>query len=825
MGANGVVLITTKQGVSERPTVSWTSNISISSPNKRIPMMSFDEYLEYQWWREDNGIGAGGVLETIYKDYTKPRDELEFVDGIVPMDWQDYVMGTSVSHNHRVSISGSSKTSNYLIAAGFSDSKGIIRQTGVKQTDMRFSYNRTLSKYIRIGTRASLAQVTTNMMQGGVANSGSNASMMRSMLSFRPFYNFQKEGSMLDDPDMADDAVSSGPPLWFKDFADRSAEIRILPSAYLEFTPLKWLTYKFSIGGDYLSRERSRWKGPLINNTGNRAIAGVNEGLNIRYNIDNMLMFNHEFNGGHRLSGTIGTTFMNALSRNLIVEGWNTVQYIPQFDNINSAPDTRYGYLDTQNAIISYLGRAVYSFRDRYVLTATYRVDGSSKFSKNNRYSSFPSFALAWRATEEKWLGSLKDVASVKFRFGWGRVGNEGLRPYQTKAEYAINSDTRYPDHSYGNLSEGITGSVPAVLANPDLIWETSEQSNVGADIGFFDNRLSLTVDLYKKLTRDLLQEMSLSSIAGFETMWMNRGEIENKGIEFSLDARIIDNEDFSWDFGVNGSFNRNKILYVGLPPQGGMAPYFSGEIVGSGNYLATPVNIFMEGQPMGVFYGYKTDGLVPVGQTGVKLSADGAPIPEGGINYVLSEKNDGGVLNPNLDRTILGNPNPDFVYGFNTSMRYKNLALSMNFNGVQGVDVVNVNRVMEENTGLNAFNIRRDAFYKQWTPENQNTVYPRVGVVQSGESSNFLTDRFVEDASYLRLANVTLSCDIPLKKKKFVQSINVNASVQNAFVITDYSGWDPEVNSFGSDLMRMGADMGSYPNARTYSFGISMNF
>lgn len=836
LGANGVVLITTKQGTSERPTVTWTSSIDISTPSKRIPMMSFDEYVQFQRYRREAHITGAATTELrkIFNstaDVNAPDgyaiDYNSMIAGLEPVDWQDYCLYNSVSQRHRLSVSGKNKTDNYLIALGYADNKGIVKETGLEQIDMRINYDKSLGKSVKIGTRVSIAQSKMEMMQGTSNNNTTQTSMLRSMLRYRPFYNFKDHDSLIEDPDapVDEDVTVSGPPLWFADYYDNTKEYRVTPSIYFEYTPVPWLTYKITTGGDYRYRERSKWRGPLINRTGDRAFAADNHISNLRYNIDNMLMFNKNFGADHRLSGTIGTTFIHGMNNSRIVEGWNGKQTIPRGDNINTSPSTRYAYLDTKSSIMSYLGRAVYSFRDKYILTATYRVDGSSKFSEENRYASFPSLALAWRVTEEKWMGLPEQISSLKLRFGWGRVGNEAVAPYQTLPIYTISASTLYPDHTIGNESESAVGAAPSFY-NRSLKWETSEQINAGIDLALFNHRFSLSVDLYDKTTKDLLQEIATPFSMGTDKMWINKGEIQNRGIEFVIDALIISTKNFSWNLGANASINRNKILTTGVP--GGY--FLSDKNLGSGNYLSTPGNIFMDGQPMGMFWGIKTNGLVPQGQNGPGATP-ASDIPEGGINYELLPANATatdafplGWLTKD-DRQFIGNPNPDLVYGFNTSFAYKNWSLSLNFNGVQGIDVINVNRLMEEDEARSIGNVRRDVFYKMWRPEYQSGFYPKLGVVSNGENEMLFTDRIVEDASFLRLSNVTLNYSIPLKNRKYVRSIDINASVLNAFVITNYKGWDPEVSSFGTELSRMGVDNGSSPHARTYSFGISINF
>lgn len=814
MGANGVVLITTKMGTSNTPTVNWTSSVDVSTLYKKIPLLDFDGYVEYM-----DAKNAVSELERIFVD---PADRSLGLK-VTPVDWQDYVMRTAISHRHRVSISGKTETTNYMVAAGYSDSQGIIKKTGVKVADLRFNLDKNLSRSVKIGTRMSFSQIRLEMTQGSdQTKNDSSTSMIKSMMTSKPYYNFEIEQGTESDPDAdPDDLVTSRPSMWLKDFNDHSTEYRVTPNLYLEVKLTDWLTYRGSIGGDYRNKERGKWKGPFINTSQERALAGISNTVSLRYNMDHLLLVNKDL-GDHHISGTLGITSSASQRRTPITEGWNIFQYAGQDQGINSAPYTRFGYSRVESSILSYLARGVYNYKERYVLTATFRVDGSSKFEKGNKYSFFPSFAFAWRPMEEKWVHLPAFISNLKFRYGWGRVGNEAVSPYQTKVTYSSNL---YPDHTPGNTTEGVVGVSPDRLLTSDLKWETTEQHNLGVDLGFFQNRLTFSLDLYHKNTYDLLQELSTPLTSGYDTAWVNRGEIQNQGLEMVLDAMIVSTKNFQWDFSGNISFNRNKIVDIGLPPlEDGSPNYFLGSNIGSSNYLKQPANIFMQGQPVGMFYGFKTDGIVQEGETGPAIKGGSAdePMQPGGIKYVLRSSNMTGVLTDD-DRMIIGNPNPDFTFGFSTTFSYKRLTLSASFNGVYGNDIVNAN-LMTETDVTRYGNIRREAFYEAWTPERPSNKYPSLTGYSSAETQYF-TDRIIEDGSYLRLANLSLSYDIPLKKVKFIKQLSVSLTANNLYVWTKYSGWDPEVNSFGTDMTRMGVDTGSYPSSRTFSFGVSAKF
>jgi TonB-dependent starch-binding outer membrane protein SusC len=817
MGANGVVLITTKTGNSDRPTVEWSSGLDISTPSKKIPLMNLDEYIQYA--RDTlTGTRFATTLGRIFLNPANPDSGM----AVQPVDWQDYVIHTSISQHHRVSVSGRSNSSNYLVSANMDDVRGIVKNTQAKTTSFRLNYEKSVIPGLKIGVRNSFSQVLLKMTQGTDQTRMNNStSLMKSVITSRPYYNFANQQAWFDgEVDVLDAELLASPVMWLNDFTDNTLEYRVTPSFYLEGKIAKWLTYKFNAGADYRNRERNKWKGPQIISDAERSVAAISNMNSLRYNIDNLLMFDNDFGKGHRLSGTAGVTFTHTQMRTQIEEGWTIFQYWPQTNSINAAPNTRFNYQESENAILSYLVRGVYSFRNKYVATATFRADGSSKFTRENRFSYFPSLAFAWRINEEKWLNLPSQVSNLKARMGWGMVGNEAISPYQTLSTFGSNL---YPDHTPTNTKEGIVGISPSSLANKDLKWETTEQYNAGIDIGLFDNRISLTADIYDKYTKDLLQVINIPGTTGFSTMWVNQGKIRNKGLELTLESVLIKKNNFSWNIDGNFSLNRNKILKLGQASSvEGMPPLFYGDEIGSSNYLKAIVNIFMEGHPMGLFYGFKTDGLVQSGETGPGIIGSNTLMKPGGIKYVLKPENTSGYLSAN-DRFIIGDPNSKFNYGFSSSFNYKNVSLSLSFYGVFGADIVNANYLIETDV-TRTVNIRKDAYFKAWTPQYTNTVFPAINVYNSGETAYF-TDRIVEDGSFLRLSNVNLTYNVPAKKLKYVKNLSVSVSANNLFIWTNYNGYDPEVSSYGTNIMRMGVDNGSFPISRTFSFGINASF
>lgn len=811
-GANGVILITTKSGTTDTPKVEYTTSIELSEVRKKIPVLDLAGFIQYA---EDVG----------YKKMS--------ADTLREVNWQDYTMRRAVSQTHRVSVSGRSKGSNYYIAAGYLNDKGILKNTDVSQGDLRVNYDLTLNPKVKVGTKTTLTNRVNNMTQGtepgGTQNATRATNMMRQMLGSKPYVtNYNNAG------DEIDDETVKGTDIWLRNYEDLSKEYRINATVYADLKPKEWLSFKSSFGADYRNKTRQRWYGEHIDQARNGRGA-LSDMVSFRYNIDNVLSLSPKLSTGQRLDVMLGNSVSSADNRNSTISAENFPDHEWRTSAISTALSQKPGYASDRQTLVSFFTRVLYSYDERYVVTATLRADGSSKFSKENRFSYFPSFAFAWRVNQEEFMSGVKQISTLKMRVGWGLVGNQGLSPYQTLATYnSIKMADPLSNYNSYNDGQFIMGIKPSRLSNPDLKWETTEQYNAGLDVGLFKNRIQLTVDIYQKYTKDLLQSIAVPPLTGFTSQWVNRGKIENKGVEISLEALLIAKRDFSWSFNGNISFNRNKVSDIGIPDAQWGALYgsaFVGADVGNDSqYFKMPANIFMQGHPVGLFYGFKTDGLVQQEDIdrGDLPTYRGTTLQPGDIKYVNLVDNEGSVNNiDDNDKTIIGNPNPDFVYGFATSFSYKRLTLSATFNGTYGNDIVNGNLMQENdsspsNPANNINNIRSAAYFQAWTPENTNTNYPRL---RKTNNSGDFTDRIVEDGSHLRLANVTLSYYIPLKKPSFVKNIGISFTARNLFVITNYSGWDPDVSSFSSSTQRVGVDWGSYPATRSYLFGLNLIF
>lgn len=795
-GANGVIMITTKRGESSKPSVMISATTTLSTLAKKIPVMGLDEYANF---RRDLG------------------DEEFSLEGLTAADWQDEATRLATSQSYRASISGKSNQTRYFWALGYSNQEGVIRQTNIQKYDTRLNLEQQIGKYVSLKSNTLFSTATSSMTSGADSFSSVHQSVVRHMISYHPYRGIADSGYTEFDEEHA--SIEG----WFTDYDDDAETNMFNTSITLDVKPLKWLTWRTSANMIYKTNERSMWFGPLtFNGASNNGKAGMTTSNRRIYNIETMLMFNHTFNKRHTINGTLGVVHNKSSVKNTGITATDFFSYDLRADGISQAAN-QYPFLLTKTGtqLFSVLARGVYNYDERYIATATFRADGSSKFSKSNRFSYFPSFALAWRMNQESWLRDVKAISNLKIRLGWGQVGNQAVAPYQVMASYS-NKIGAKPDNS----SE--PGLVPNNIPNPNLKWETSEQWNVGLDLGLFHSRLNLSIDAYHKTTKDLLQKILIPYSSGFDSMWINNGKIRNRGIEISLQGTPIQKENWELNLGGNITFARSKIIDLGIRPSDfgmmhGVSGYWGADL-GGGNFMKFPANAFIVGHSVGLFMGYQTNGIMQEEQYNSPeyqehpVKMQGKPIMPGDINYI---DQNGDFVVDDRDRVIIGNPNPDFTFAFNASLRYKKLTLDMGFIGAVGHDIVNANLINECDVKDYQRNIRRDAYRQAWTPEKKSNIYPRLGYFLKG----VMDDRIVEDGSYLKMSNLSLSYRFDFKKSKLIKNLTLNFTGSNLFTITSYSGYDPDVNTFVNDTDRLGVDLVSYPSMRSFSFGIIANF
>ncbi len=816
-GINGVILVTTKSGVAGATKVNFTSSLSVAQPRKKIEMLNGHDYARY---RNELALLEGSTT-LVYgmTEGTNPQN-------LKSVNWQDEVLQTSLSSSNRVSISGGSKSSNYYLSLGYDGNQGLVKNTAFNRGDVRFNFNSDISNKLKLNFNLSSALINTQMTQTTGAGGALNLSAIRSMISKNPIQNV----ITADDSELQ--ASLNTPTAWVKDYKDDNSETNINAKLGLTYKISKVFSYE--IRASYSSKISDRWRyyGRTLSSFAKGA-AGYSAIKYSGMNIDNLLNFDYALNKANRISGVVGVTYSSNDNIGLSYQASEFDDDMLSYEQIGSASiipvkldRNRFG-----EKLNSYLARATYSLKDRYLLTLSGRVDGSSKFPVGNKFGFFPSAALAWRVKEETFLKEVDEISNLKLRLGWGQTGSKAaIPPFASSVIYTSFGYSSYP---FGNTET--TGKYIQTLGNTELMWETSEQTNVGLDIGLWNERVSLSVDLYSKINSDMLINRPLTPSFGYAYALVNYGTLDNKGIDLSANFVIVNHKSFKWSVDGNFSMYRNKILELNLvkDPITGYVKY-DGAVVHPIGELNQAANIFIEGMPAGLFYGYQTAGVYQNQAEIDKFVSDVAtstgkpqnpafyfnrkPTP-GEVIYVDNNK-DGKISTE--DYAIIGNPNPDFTWGASSNMTYKNWGLTIAAVGVQGKDVLNANLNIENRLNGGLYNVRKDAYYGRWHGEGTSNYY---GKPYSKTIASVISDRLVEDASFVRLSNITLSYTAKFKKTSFIKDLKVFATGNNLITLTKYSGFDPEVDSFVGDPMRIGIDNNSYPTSKSVILGFNLNF
>lgn len=791
--SNGVVLITTKEGRNGKAKINLSAGLSFDHASKHISVLNAEEYIAYRNEKETENE------EGFYSADFHP----------VNRDWQRELFHTSTTQSYRLSVNGGNDKANYYVAGGYLDNKGIIRKTGLTQADLRVNYKYKLNKNLSLKGTFSLTRRVNDMTAGTDGQGNQRTSLTRHAILAKPF----AELDPADDND-TDNDLQLTPTNWLTDYKDHSEENRTMASIALDYKLTKGLT--FHVMGSYDTRDktRSRWYSTGVY-TGMKVNGqlGYSELRSLKKGLEALLYYDYTLNRVHRLSGTAGVTYerRDANRYGMLGEDFSIMSL--GIDGIAYANKTyTNSHSLTNETTASSLLRLNYNYLDRYLVTLTGRVDGSSKFQKGNRYSFFPSVALAWRVNQENFLKDSKWLSNLKLRLGWGMTGNQSISAYATQNTYG---NVEYATGSGQNT----VGLHPSKIANPDLKWEATTQVNAGIDFGIFKNRLTLSIDAYHKETNDILQSMNTAVSTGYSSIYVNCGSIQNNGIEASVNAVPVSTKDFTWTIGANISHNKNRITDLGLPLTKYGTEYYEAYYGTNLSYYASaafPVNIFIKGKPIGLFWGYKTDGILQSDEQANGLVYNGNALKAGDIAYIDTKKD--GIINTE-DRVIIGDPNPDFTFGFNTTLTYKDFTLNAQFHGSVGNDVVNANKLDNTNTYYD-YNILTEAYRQAWRPEQPSNTYPRLGVPLSE-----LTDRLVEDGSFLRMGSLSLSYNVPLKRSKLINAMQITLTGRNLFTITNYSGYNPDINSFSNDPKRIGIDYGSAPVTRSYSCTLNVTF
>lgn len=824
-GANGVIIIETKKGVEGKPVITYSGIYGFQTVTKKMDMMDAYDFVMYQIERQPSSVDTYlNNLDRTLEDYKRMGQGI---------DWQDKLFRNAAIHMHNLSMTGGTKQTKYAVSLSMADQKGVILNSGYEKYQGRISLTQQLNKNAKVTVNASYMGDKTYGQTSSSALTTSNAYasyLMYRTWAYRPVItNVNSEEELFDDYFDGNNSSTMNPILSSKNEDKVTRKQTFISNAKLDYNLHKNL--RLSISGGYSRflteatefNNSKTYKGyqTLTNSKGvNGSVLNTNR---TDWMNENMLTYKKDWkNGRHKLNAVAGFTMQGSSQRRF---GYSSMQIPNESLGISGIddglPDSMTALL-TENYLMSWLGRINYSFRSRYMFTVSFRADGSSKFSPDNRWGYFPSGAFAWRLGEEKFMRRLRFIDDAKLRISYGVTGNNRI------GDYSVHPSLTLSDYYSFNNGQPADAIVTSSLGNQDLIWESTEQVDAGLDLRLFKNRISLTVDWYQKKTRDLLLNANLPYSSGYRSVYKNIGKVRNRGLEISLSTVNVKTRRFEWSSDFNISFNRSRVLALSE----GEENYLS-KISFTGDFNSTYLYLAKVGQPVAQFYGIEWAGVYgyedfdqdAAGNYTLKKGVatngnDRSSIQPGDIKYV--DQNGDGVVN-DQDMVVIGRCEPIHMGGFNNNFTYKNLSLNVFFQWRYGSDVMNANRIIFEGNYANKSINQYKSYVDRWSPTNTDSKNFRVG---GRGPAGVYSSRTIEDGSFLRLKTLQLSYTLP---KKFTRKIHLNQvqvfiAGQNLWTWTSYSGLDPEVSTRNSALTP-NFDYSAYARNRIYTAGIKVTF
>jgi len=783
-GSNGVVMITTKKGKSGKLTVNYSAYYGVQKASNSLEMLTGQQYKEVL----NSIIDAGGGVasERVTNDP-------------VNVDWQRELYRSASVQSHDLSFSGGKDNTRFYASLGYFNQEGVLQNSSVKRYTARLNLENSVAQKYAFGINFNTSYIRDNYNSVGIGVN-ENGSALYAAINYDPSYPvYNPDGSYNRSPYMT---TIDHPLILANGQYANSDGFRTFGTVYGEYFFIPGLSLKLKGAGDVNITQRNTWLDPsTILGSPTGGIASINTG-NVNYYMGEATVnYKKDFGKDHALNAVAGGTYEHFGSNSF---GGNGRGY--------ALPDLTYNAIGTGNStlnqigsgrastkIVSFLGRVNYTFKDRYLLTASFRADGSSRFGSNNRFGYFPSAALAWKMHEESFLKGVSFIDELKFRVSYGVIGNQNIANYLYITTFSGGGDAVFGGNRYTSLA-------PSRVANPDLKWEAAKQADIGIDFALFDNRLSGSIEYYDRRTSDLLLDLPQPLSTGFGVKTQNIGRMKNTGIDLHLAGDVFrSSHGFNWNIGAVLSTVKNEVLSLGPLSQ----------ILTGGAGFISNASIIRPGASLGSYYGYEVLG---VWQSHDDFSTAPAGVKAGDLKFRDVDGNK--QINAD-DRVILGKSLPDFTYGITNTFSFKRVSLSVFLEGSQGASILN-------NAAIDSYfpvSFRRNKLAKpylnRWTPENPTNEYPSF-VNPTSQGQQTVNSRTVEDASYLRLQSVRLSYDFKLRGK-VIKGLQAYVTGQNLFTITNYSGIDPAVNSIGDDILKI--DYSSYPMTRSFLFGINVQF
>jgi TonB-linked SusC/RagA family outer membrane protein len=847
-GANGVVIITTKGGRAGKTVVSYNGSVGFREIFKKMDLLNPYEFVTWQYERYMLANDTG----TFKRIYGSTWDTLQNYRNVPFLDWQEQVFGRKAGYqNHNVSMSGGSQNTTFNLSLTTNREQGILLESGFKRNLATFKLDHRATDKFRVGFNVRFTDQTID--GAGTTNSGTRTTnRLRHAIQFRPLdlptappvNQFDEEYYQLS-------AGISNPVLLIEQEYRKAKTTVFNISGYASYQFLRNLTFRSTAGYDHNDQRQNLFWGTVTStarNYNNQPVARVFDLTSKTINVSNTLQYTNSFAKKHNFDLLLGQEIYERRFENNTTE----VRFLPlEITAENAFARLSLGsppagstfqqpnptsYISAPSRIFSLFGRLNYNFDNRILTSFTLRSDRSSKFAYENGSLVFPSGTVAWRFSREKFMENIRFINDAKIRVGFGTAGNNRiddflyLQLYNTAGLYALNHAIQ-------------PGYEPEGLANPALRWERNISQNIGLDLSFLSNRINFTVDAYYNKGNDLLLAVAIPPTSGYTSQIQNIGSTSNRGVEFQINATPVRGRDFQWTSNFNLSFNRNRVESLGPVTQLERSAGWQGSD-GANDYLVKV------GSPVGLMYGFVTDGWYKIedfnydpatSQYTLKAGIPNNTFISGPVRpgtMKIKDINEDGIISTDGDRTILGNANPSFIGGWNNQFAYKNFDFSVFMNWVVGNDIYNANKI-EWTDGsfpnLNVLGAMRNRFTNidgQGNLVTDPTELAKLNAnaqIWSPNNSNrfFLTDYAVEDGSFLRVNNVTLGYTIPTKLLQSIKisSVRFYATVNNLLTFTNYSGFDPEVNTRRSDPLTPGVDFAGYPRTKTWVFGANITF
>lgn len=792
-GSNGVVLITTKRGKAGKAKISYEGSYSTQTITNPIEVLNGSEFATYLNTLETSQGGA-----PIYS-----QDEINaFGRGT---NWLDEVTRVGSIQNHQLTFSGGNENNRYAVTGNYHDNAGIIKMTDFKRYGIRLNLdNSALDNFLNVSSSWSYNRTVSN---NAPTDRGGPGGIIITALGLDPTVPvFNEDGTYA----LASyDGRFSINPLQELEFAtDQDITNRVLGNTTFTFNITEHLKAKTSIGADILNVNRTSFF-PSVNtrlgrdNAGELTLANRNSGNILN---ENLLTYNNQF-GKHFVDAVVGYTYQKEVNKFFSSTTRGITAASVDQATLQGGPDILTPFSNRREWLLeSLLGRVNYTYDSRYLATVTFRRDGSSRFGTQNKWANFPSVALGWNISNENFYknsGVSEVMNNLKLRGSLGLTGNSEIPVY--------NSLANLNEFNYVFGDGLVLGLADGRLSNSDLKWESTTMRNVGLDASFFNNRLNLTLDYFNNQTEDLLLFVSIPSSLGFQSILKNSGSLENRGFEIGLDGYVINGEDFKWNVAGNLSILRNELTDLGSS-----TPFFSSTTSG---HLGIDGSWVEAGNPIGVWRGFDYIGIFQSEEeiaNNPSRSGDKPGYPR------YRDVNGDGSITPD-DYVIIGDPNPDFTWGLNSTFTYKSFDMGIFLRGVQGFEIRNL-QASELGDGVQKINQIKTILSDSWTPTNTDASRPVIDGNRDFANSYRDSDYFIEDGSFIRLQNVSLGYTLP-NFNDFISKARIYVSGQNLFTITDYSGFDPEVNNRGQNNLNRGDDYDAYPRARTLTVGVNLEF